>query len=627
MCGIAGIFMRDGQAIPGQEIIRDMTDVLSHRGPDDSGFYVDGPVALGHRRLSIIDLGTGHQPMFNEDRSMAIVFNGEVYNFEELRADLESRGHRFRTRSDTETILHAYEEWGEESPSKFRGMFAYAIWDGARRRLFLARDRIGKKPIYFVDTPKVFLFGSEIKALLAHPEWPREIDPEALSDYLTYLYVPAPKSIFRSVRKLPPAHSLTVDMAGSRLREYWDLRFRSEEGRSEAAWTEELAGRIQESVRIRLKSEVPLGAFLSGGLDSSVVVGSMARLMDRPVETMSIGFEEEEFNEIPFAREVASRFATRHHEYTVGTDAAGMIGTLARIYDEPFADSSSLPTFHVSRIARKNVTVALSGDGGDENFGGYRRYVFDVLEQRLRHLLPPSLRKPLFGGIARFYPKGDWLPRPLRAKTLLSNLAIGPEEGYFRTMSAFLPEAKETLLRPEWAERLAGYDAFSVFESHFSRAGTTDPLARIQYVDIKTYLPDDILVKVDRASMANGLEVRAPLLDHELMEFVATMPSRLKLRGRTGKHILKQVALGFLPPPLVHRKKMGFSVPLDAWFRSLLRPVAMDLLLTPTSRIGKYFRPDTVRRLWDEHQSGWRNHGTGVWVLLTLESWHRRYLG
>lgn len=604
-----------------------MNDTLAHRGPDDSGIYVKDSVALGHRRLSIIDLSTGRQPIYNEDDSMAIVFNGEIYNFEELQRQLEGRGHRFRTRSDTEAILHAYEEWGEESPARLRGMFAYAIWDGQRRRLFLARDRIGKKPIYFVDTPKVFLFGSEIKALLTHPDWPREIDPEALTDYLTYLYVPAPKSIFRSVRKLTPGHSLTVDQSGSRLREYWDLRFRSEEGRSEAAWTEELGGRIQESVRIRLKSEVPLGAFLSGGLDSSIVVGSMSRLMDRPVETMSIGFEEETYNEIPFAREVARRFATRHHEYIVGTDAAEMLWTLARVYDEPFADSSSLPTFHVSRIARKNVTVALSGDGGDENFAGYRRYVFDVLEQRLRRFLPSSLRQPLFGGIARIYPKGDWLPRPLRAKTLLANLSIGSEEGYFRTMSAFLPETKEMLLRPEWLERLSGYDSFSVLDSHFRKAGTTDALSMIQYVDIKTYLPDDILVKVDRASMANALEVRAPLLDHELMEYVATIPSRFKLRGGTGKYILKQVAKGFLSPSLVHRKKMGFSVPLDEWFRGILRPVVMELLLNPKSRVGEYFRPDVVRCLWDEHQSGWRNHGTGLWVLLTLESWHRMYLG
>ncbi len=627
MCGIAGIFMRDGQTIPGQDVIRDMTDVLSHRGPDDSGFYVDGPVALGHRRLSIIDLGTGQQPMFNEDRSLAIVFNGEVYNFEELRMDLESRGHRFRTRSDTETILHAYEEWGEESPSRFRGMFAYAVWDGPRKQLFLARDRIGKKPLYYLETPRYFLFASELKSILRYPPIYKKIDLQAFSDYLSFQYVPGPKCIFQGMRKLQPAHSMTVSRERSSIREYWDIHFRETDGRDERNWAEALGQEIRDAVRCRLKSEVPLGAFLSGGLDSSMVVAGMAGLMDRPVDTLSIGFAEETFNELPYAREVAARFGASHHEYVVDSIDSSIVEKLAWVYDEPFADSSSVPTWHVSRLARQNVTVVLSGDGGDENFAGYRRYYYDLLENRVRRAVPGPVRRALFGLLAAVYPKGDWMPQVLRAKTLFTNLSLSPERGYFRTRSTFQPEMKRSLIHPDVRKVLAGYDSFSVLERYFVKANSDDPLSRVQYVDMKTYLPDNILVKVDRASMANSLEVRAPLLDHRLMEFAAAMPSGIKLKGRTGKHVFKLAAEGVLPESLIHRRKMGFSIPLDHWFRTTFKPVAGDLLLAPNARLYRYLDPSLVRRMWEHHQKGWKNYGTHLWSLLSFESWYRKHLG
>jgi asparagine synthase (glutamine-hydrolysing) len=627
MCGIAGIFMRNGEGIPDPCLIRRMTDTLRHRGPDEEGFYQDGPVALGHRRLSIIDLGTGRQPIFNEDRSMAIVFNGEIYNYQELQNLLEEKGHRFRTRSDTEAILHAYEEWGEESPSRLRGMFAYAIWDGNRQEIFLARDRIGKKPLYYMETPGSFVFASELKSILQFPGVEREIDLEALSDYLSFLYVPSPKSIFKGIRKLPSAHCLTVSRTRRVFREYWDISFREEQGRREDDWVEELSERIREAVQVRLKSEVPLGAFLSGGLDSSVVVGYMAGLLPHPVETMSIGFAEEEFNEFPYASEVSSLFGTLHHEFRVDTEAASMIDQLAWFYDEPFADSSAVPTFHVSRIARSRVTVALSGDGGDENFAGYRRYYFDRLENRIRQAVPGFGRRLFFGAISRAYPKADWLPQVLRAKSMFQSLSLTPEEGYFRTMSAFLPEMKAAVLQKDILRQLGGYDSFSVLEPHFRRAGPLDPLLRVQYVDMKTYLPDDILVKVDRASMANSLEVRAPLLDHHLMEFAASIPGTLKLRGRTGKYVLKRAAARILPDALVYRKKMGFSIPIDHWLRTSLKPMATDLLLSPGARITRYLDSACIRRMWDQHQKSWKNYGTHLWLLLTLEAWHRKHAG
>ena len=516
-----------------------MVAALHHRGPDDSGSFRDDLAALGHARLSIIDLASGHQPMCNEDESIWIVFNGEIYNFPELHESLVARGHRFRSRCDTEAILHLYEDHGERCVDHLRGMFAFAIWDQKRRRLFLARDRVGIKPLYYWHSGTRLVFGSEIKAILRAPGVPRRIDPEALQDYLTYLWVPAPKSMFEGILKLPAGHTAVFDEHGLRVRQYWDLHFPEPLRDGEEALCERFLAELEESVRIHLLSDVPLGAFLSGGLDSSAVVATMARLISGPVVTNSIGFEEEAFDELEYADAVARKFHTDHHRQVVRPDAVDLVGRLAWHYDEPFADSSAIPTYCVSRMARENVTVALSGDGGDENMAGYRKYKFHQRERPVRRLVPGPLRRLAFRPLGRLYPKADWLPRVLRAKSTLQNLGLDRRRGDLPQPGRPRPErASLALIRPE--VRAKGYDPMTVIEDHYRRCDAADPLSRELYVDIKTYLVDDILTKVDRASMAVGLEVRVPLLDHKFMEFMAAIPSGLKLRRGQGKYLFKQ---------------------------------------------------------------------------------------
>jgi asparagine synthase (glutamine-hydrolysing) len=444
MCGITGIV--DFRSPPSLELLGRMTSTLKHRGPDGNGCYHDGPAALGHARLAIIDLVTGDQPMWSEDRSTAVVFNGEIYNFRSVRKALEARGHTFKTQSDTEVILRAYDEYGEDCPRHLRGMFTIALWDRRKQCLFLARDRVGIKPLYYSWDGHRLLFGSEIKALLESPDLDRTLDPIALDDYLTYLYVPAPKTIFTHVRKLPPAHTMIVDRNGLRLREYWDLSFEPRGDWTEAKAIEAIQAKLRDSVECHLISDVPLGAFLSGGIDSSAVVATMAGLIDHPVQTASIGFKEAAWDELPYARAVAQRFGTQSHEKVVEAHAARILDDLAWHYDEPFADSSMIPTYYVSAVARERVTVALSGDGGDENFAGYRRYKFDTFENRIRSLIPGGLRRPVFGTLGRMYPKADWLPRVFRGKTLLSNLARDAERGYGHSISCFTPELKRRLM-------------------------------------------------------------------------------------------------------------------------------------------------------------------------------------
>lgn len=601
-----------------------MTDTLVHRGPDDEGFYHAGPVGLGHRRLSIIDLDGGHQPLANEDDTVWVVFNGEIYNFGELHTQLVKKGHTFKTRSDTEVIVHLYEDEGENCFQRLRGMFAIAIWDARNRKLLLARDRVGKKPLFYFHDGSRIAFASEMKAILEVPGVPREIDPEAVSDYFSFRYVPAPKSIFKNIRKVLPGHYLVASKDGIRETEYWDLSFNRIEEFSEEQWCERLLDTYREAVRLRLMSEVPLGAFLSGGVDSSSVVALMAGLLNGPVTTCSIGFEEEEFNELGYAREIASRFGTSHHEHVVRPDALGVVEKLVWHYDEPFADSSAVPTYYVSKAAREHVTVTLSGDGGDENFAGYRRYYFDNRENIVRELLPESIRRPIFGNIASIYPKADWAPRIFRGKATFQNLARSPIEAYFRSVSAVQAEVKEQLLHGDLRRHLRGYDSLDVLRGYYDKAGTTDSLSRIQYVDIKTYLADDILVKVDRASMANSLEVRAPLLDHKLMELAATMPASIKLRGRNGKYILKKALERFLPQSILYRKKMGFAVPIARWFRTDIKDLAHDALLSRNCET--ILNASTVTRLWSEHQSGLRDRSTELWTLLMFRLWEREFV-
>ncbi len=627
MCGIAGIFHTDPSKVASANQLQCMTSVLIHRGPDEGSYYVDGPVGLGHRRLSIIDLEGGKQPLFNEDKTKAIVFNGEIYNFQSLHETLLQKGHRFTTRSDTETILHAYEEYGERCVHHLRGMFAFAIWDGQKRKLFLARDRVGIKPLYYHWDGRKFLFASEIKAILQDPTVRREIDPLALDDYLTYLYIPAPKTIFKNICKLRPGYILTVSERGLEEQEYWDLAFEPKDGLRESDYAAGLLEKLRESVSIHLMSEVPLGAFLSGGVDSSAVVGVMAGLLDQPVNTASIGFREAGFDELPYARIVAKKFQTQAYERTVEANAAKILDDLVWHFDEPFADSSMVPTYYVSQVARERVTVCLSGDGGDENFAGYRRYRFDFLENRIRAILPWALRWPLFGTLGRVYPKADWLPQVFRAKTLLTNLSLSPEEGYFHSLSWFTPEMKGLLYKEPLKKALNGYDPFSVMKAYFDRTRGWDPLSRIQYVDIKTYLVDDILTKVDRASMAHSLEVRVPLLDHEVMEYAASIPACYKLQNGEGKYIFKKVLQGLLPSEVLNRRKMGFSVPLARWFQGDLKRMFEERIFTKNAFIRDLFDPDPIRRWWMQHQRGTRDYSSYLWALLVLECWGRRFIG
>lgn len=624
MCGIAGIYNFDSFKSVHEGLLKRMTDALVHRGPDDEGFYCSGPIGLGHRRLSIIDLAGGHQPLANEDETVWIVFNGEIYNFGELHDELVKKGHVFKTRSDTEVIVHLYEEEGENCFKRLRGMFAVAIWDARNRKLLLARDRVGKKPLfYFYDGCRI-VFASEMKAILEIPGVPREIDPEAVSDYFSFLYIPAPKSIFKNIRKVLPGHYLVVSQNGIRETGYWDLSFGHTQELSEQRWCEQLLDTYREAVSIRLMSEVPLGAFLSGGVDSSSVVAVMAGLLSTPVTTCSIGFEEEEFNELEYAREIAAQFKTDHHERMVHADAVGVLETLVWHYDEPFADSSAVPTYYVSKAARESVTVALSGDGGDENFAGYRRYYFDKRENTIRGLLPAAVRQPVFGALASLYPKADWAPRIFRGKATFQNLARSPIEAYFRSVSALKTELKEQILHGDLRQELGGYDSLNVLRSYYEKADTKDPLSRIQYVDIKTYLTDDILVKVDRASMANSLEVRAPILDHKLMELAASMPSSIKLQGINGKYIFKKALERLLPESVLYRRKMGFGVPLAQWLRNDLRKFAHAAIFD--ERQDSFLNESSVNRIWQEHQRGFRDRSTELWSILMFRLWQREFL-
>jgi len=626
MCGIAGVVYADTTHPVDAALVRRMTGALAHRGPDADGYLFGKGVGLGHRRLSIIDLSTGDQPIYNEDRTKAIVFNGEIYNFRELRADLEARGHRFATASDTETIVHAWEEYGDDCVSRLRGMFAFALWDLAKRRLLLARDRVGKKPLYYHQGSERILFGSELKALLCDPSLKRAIDPTALDDYLSFGAVPPPRTIYCDIAQLPPAHYLVWEDGRIRITEYWDLVFQDGPPRGEAEYLEEFQAIFSEAVRLRMVSDVPLGAFLSGGVDSTAVVAEMTRLSGRVVTT-TVAFKERAFSEAPHARAVAAALGTEHHEVVVSPAAADILPSLVGCLDEPFADSSALPTYYVARAARERVTVALSGDGGDEMFAGYSwRYGLNLLEFRVRPWIPSWIRGRVLGPLSSVWPKADRLPRPLRAKFFLRNLSLSPERAYFQDMSLFTPADKLPLLTRDFRHVLDGYDPSVLFERHFARTRGLDHLSRILYVDSKTWLPNDILVKVDRMSMANSLEVRSPLLDHRVMEFAATLPSTLKYRGTTSKYFLKRHLEGRVPRDVIHRPKMGFSIPLGAWLRSDLREMAADLLLSERAVARGYFAPRRVRRLWDDHQARRRDHAHHLWALMVLELWHRLFV-
>jgi asparagine synthase (glutamine-hydrolysing) len=627
MCGIAGIFDYHGRRDPDRRLLRCMTDILAHRGPDGDGFHYGPGVGLGHRRLAIVDLAGGDQPIYNEDRTVCVVFNGEIYNFHQLMTELAALGHVFRTRCDTEVIVHAWEEWGEACLDRFNGMFAFALLDERHQTLFLARDRLGEKPLYYSFLPDGrLLFASELKSLLCCPQLERRLDPQAVEEFFAFGYIPDPRSIYCGVRKLAPAHCLRVRRgeAPRQPHAYWQLQFIDGGSTDKKEAEEQLISRLHKSVSMRMIADVPLGAFLSGGVDSSAVVAMMAGLQAEPVSTFSISFGTKGFDESPYAAMIAGRYDTNHHLRSVDPDSFDLLDRLATIYDEPFGDSSAVPTLRVCAVARENVTVALSGDGGDEVFAGYRRYRWHRVEERVRRVIPQGLRGPLFGALGALYPKLDWAPRPLRAKATLEELARDTDEAYFASVSVCSDDLRRRMFSPALTGELQGYNAVDVLREHMARSGSEDPLSRVQYADFMTYLPGDILTKVDRASMASSLEVRVPLLDHTLVEWAARLPPPLKLRGREGKFIFKSALEPYVPREILYRPKQGFAVPLAAWFRGPLRQRLREALSGPTLRESGLFDMAAIAVLLEQHQSGDRDHSAALWTLSMFESFLRR---
>jgi asparagine synthase (glutamine-hydrolysing) len=631
MCGITGIFDTTGTRAVGHAVLQRMNDTQHHRGPDAGSLHLEPGVGLGHRRLSIIDVAGGHQPLFNEDGSVVVVFNGEIYNYQSLIPELQALGHVFRTRSDTEVIVHAWEAWGEACVQRFRGMFAFALWDRTRETLFLARDRLGVKPLHYALLDDgTLLFGSELKSLLAYRDrrggMPRDLDPLAVEEYFALGYVAEPRTIFRCAKKLPPGHVLTLrrGQPATAPREYWDLRFSLDRPLPLDEACAELRHRLAESVRLRMIAEVPLGAFLSGGVDSSAVVATMAQLSSGPVNTCSIAFDDPQFDESAYARQVADRWGTAHRVQTVRSDDFELLDRLALLYDEPFADSSALPTYRVCALARRHVTVALSGDGGDEALAGYRRYRQQLAQEQQRARLPAALRQGPIAWLGRIYPEAAWAPRPLRAKQTLLSLARGAVDGYFHEMSVLRQPLRSALYSGRLRAELAGYEAGEVFRRHALRAGTDDPVALAQYLDTKTYLVGDINTKVDRASMAHSLEVREPLMDHELLEWLARLPTALKVQGSEGKHVFKKALEPLLPREVLYRPKKGFAVPLARWFRGPLRERTRTALLGERLGDTGWFERPAIERLLDAHAAGRQDHSAALWSLLMFEAFLRQ---
>ncbi len=627
MCGITGFINFQGHnKREARSLIKKMTDTLIHRGPDAEGFYVDEWAALGHRRLSIIDIQGGAQPMAAKNGTLQIVFNGEIYNFLELRKELESLGHRFRSRSDTEVILRSYIQWGHHCVDKLSGMFAFAIWDRSEKVLFLARDRVGKKPLYYHWNGSTFCFASELKALIAGGLIPEDIDLEALDCYFTFGYIPTPKTIFKSVEKLDPAHILTVSSNGLQKRRYWALEFSEPQGIKEDTLLEEFESLFDKAVKNRLISEVPLGAFLSGGLDSTLVVSSMARVLDEPVLTNSIGFGAEKYNELPVARTVAEYFQTDHREFVVEPEVAEVLQKIAWHFDEPFADSSALPTWYVCQMAKQNVTVALSGDGGDESFGGYTfRYIPHVYESKLRKAVPVFLRGPMFGMLGAVYPNSARMPKPLRLKTIFENLAVSDAEAFYRDLSFLRIDDRQRVYNGDFLKSLYGFTPFETIRPIYMSGSAPDALRRSQQADISFYMTHDVLVKVDRMSMAHSLEVRSPLLDHRVMEFAARLPLRLKINKKQGKILLRKLAARRLPEDVLKQPKRGFAIPAAEWLRAELKHMASDAVFSANSIISDVLEKRELKRIWHEHQSGSRDHSVFLWGLMMLKLWEWQY--
>ena len=617
MCGIAGYVNMDVLQPADARILHAMCGTMIHRGPDDHGTYVEGPVGLAMRRLSIIDIKTGHQPVHNEDRTVWVVLNGEIYNFHELRRKLEQRGHVFSTATDTETIVHLYEEYGPRCVEKLRGMFAFAIWDDHRKILLLARDRLGIKPLYYAVVDGRLFFASELKAILQVPEVERSLNWRAVSHLFSCLTTPPAESIIEGVRKLEPGQILIASPGKSPQTEcYWEVRFEPDYNRSEEDFAEELRQRLEESVALHLVSDVPLGAFLSGGIDSSAIVATMARLASGPVKTFSIGFPDRDFNELDYARLVAKRFGTDHHELILVPDVVDILEDLAWYLDEPFGDPSAIPTFMVSKLAADHVTVVLSGDGGDELFAGYDKYLVEERERRFR-FVPTRIRR-LLGLLSRVMPEG------MRGPNLLRHFSLPEVERYLDAVTLFRLEDKQKLFTKEAFERLSHYEPFRL-EAQELKHGDGHWLTKLQSLDLQRYLPLDILTKVDRMSMAHSIETRVPLLDHELVEFAATIPPELRLRNGRTKYIFKRTMRGILPDEVIDRPKHGFGIPLGRWFRGQLGNFVRELLLSETSRRRGIFNTSYVEELVQRHENG-RELDLHLWTLISFELWCRTFL-
>jgi asparagine synthase (glutamine-hydrolysing) len=628
MCGIAGLIYADPDRPVDRGVLQAMADSVRHRGPEAEGFWVEPGVGLAHRRLSFIDLAGGDQPIGNEDGSIQVVFVGEIYNYQELRAGLESRGHRLRTRSDTEVLVHLYEEEGERLVRRLRGMFTFALWDRPGKRLLLGRDRVGIKPLYVYRDAEKLVFGSELKALLACPGVTRSVDPAALEDYLAFGMVPGPRSIFTGIEKLPPAHTLLVSPGHWRAapRRYWQLRIEPDPKPTADEWVEVVRAKVDEAVRLHLIADVPVGAFLSGGIDSSLIVAASADRCHGPLQTFSIGFEEEAFSELPYARLIAQRYGTRHVEEVVTPDAVHLVDEISHYYDEPFADPSAVPTYLVSRLARQSVKAVLSGDGGDEAFGGYARYAHDLKEAAVRRWLPVWFRRAALAPLARVWPKADWLPRPLRAKTTLTNLALDAGPAYANTLTVCRLPLRRRLLAADLAAGLNGHDPQQIVRAGHAAAPADDPLGGMIAADVETLLPDDFLVKVDRASMAHSLEVRPPLLDHELLELAARIPSKWKVYQGETKWVLKQACKGRLPPEVLDRPKHGFDMPIDAWLRGPLRDMFEAAVLDRHAPVAGLVNQSIAQRVYAAHRARRGRHGNLLWSLLILARWAEKYL-
>ncbi len=626
MCGIAG-FTQFHQQFGDEKTLKMMGDTIIHRGPDAGGVLLEELIGLCHRRLSIIDLSVqGNQPMLSHDGNLAIAFNGEIYNFLEHRDRLEAAGYPFKTHTDTEVILALYEQYGSDCVKYLNGMFAFALWDKKKQTLFLARDRIGKKPLYYYPTHGDVIFASELKAMLALGVIPKKIRLDALYDYFAYQYVPDPKTIFENVFKLEPGHTLTIDKSGIHKEQYWNISFKNQRQADEEMLKKELQGFITDCTTRRMVSDVPLGAFLSGGIDSSGVVATMAKNSDNPITTCSIGFDVKQFNETEFAQIVANRYGTNHHEFTVKQNVKDNLLAIARYFDEPFADPSLVPTYFVSQLARQKVTVAIAGDGGDEIFAGYEKYSTDFIENSIRDLIPANLRKNLFPPLMRLFSRFN-CRLCQKAVTLLKALAQSPAMGFYLSNSQITDETWKNLILPTVRQKLGDYHPSSITTQAYDDCDAKDHLTKILYTDFKTYLPGDILVKVDRMSMANSLEVRAPLLDYQLIEFAATLPPETKFRKGEKKILLKEAFKEDLPREILDRKKMGFSVPLAKWLQSELKDIAHSLIFEEKNTgLATYFRIHAIEELWQEHQAGTKDHSTVLWSLLMFQIWWKKYM-